>query len=353
MDYIVVGGGIAGMMMARALVRRGASVQLIERGLCGHEASMANAGALAILDESASPAVHQLAAFSQYHYPALVEELAAMTGIDAEYDACGLLQDQGGDQHTSEARQSIDTAQLNALDPHLALNPSPMLWDSTVARLNSRLFAAALRKALQLESIEVIENTAVTGLVSLGGPITGVRTSQGIYSARHVVLATGAWSGLPISGFTQMPRVRPMGEAFIAINSAAQVARSIVQHGAYYLVPRRDGCVIVGCRDVRPGFNKVVSTEMRNRLYQFACACYPSLKAATVSEQWQGLFSVPVKGAPYIAPFKDIAGLSVLTGLGHDGLVLVPAAVELLCNQLFDEAPIVDATPFQPLRSSQ
>ena len=43
-DFLLVGGGVVGMMLARELADAGAEVTLVERGRCGEESSWAGGG---------------------------------------------------------------------------------------------------------------------------------------------------------------------------------------------------------------------------------------------------------------------------------------------------------------------
>ena len=91
-DCIVVGGGLLGMLTARALRREGLSVAILERGEAGREASWAGGGILSPLIPWRYPdAVSELVVWSQRHYPLLVEELLEQTGIDPEWVQSGLL----------------------------------------------------------------------------------------------------------------------------------------------------------------------------------------------------------------------------------------------------------------------
>jgi glycine oxidase len=43
-DFVVIGGGVMGLMLSRQLLQAGASVTLLEAGQCGREASWAGGG---------------------------------------------------------------------------------------------------------------------------------------------------------------------------------------------------------------------------------------------------------------------------------------------------------------------
>src|SRR5713101_482358 len=92
-DVVIVGGGVIGLSIARALALRGVSdVMLIERGQPGAEASWAAGGILAPQVEADQPDdFFCLAAASRDLYPAFARSLKEETGVDIELDQTGTL----------------------------------------------------------------------------------------------------------------------------------------------------------------------------------------------------------------------------------------------------------------------
>ena len=80
-DVIVIGGGIAGLATARELLQAGASVTIIERDVCGREASWAGAGILSpLLPWDYSDPVTELTQFSNRLFPAFDAWARCRTG---------------------------------------------------------------------------------------------------------------------------------------------------------------------------------------------------------------------------------------------------------------------------------
>src|SRR5687768_1462990 len=92
-DVVVVGGGVIGLTIARALTLRGVrDVLLVERGRLGGEASSAAAGMLAPQAEADdADGFFNLCRQSRDMYPTFVAALREETGIDSELDRTGTL----------------------------------------------------------------------------------------------------------------------------------------------------------------------------------------------------------------------------------------------------------------------
>ena len=92
-DVVIVGGGVIGLTVARALALRGVrDVCLVERGNLGIEASWAAAGMLLPqVEADAQDKFFELACRSRDLYPAFAAALCEETGIDVELDTTGTL----------------------------------------------------------------------------------------------------------------------------------------------------------------------------------------------------------------------------------------------------------------------
>src|SRR5215212_1401090 len=92
-DVVIIGGGVIGLTIARALALRGAAdVCLVERGGLGTEASFAAAGMLLPqVEADAQDHFFSLGRQSRDLYPAFAAALREETGIDVELDTTGTL----------------------------------------------------------------------------------------------------------------------------------------------------------------------------------------------------------------------------------------------------------------------
>src|SRR5262245_58083716 len=92
-DVVIIGGGVIGLAVARALATRGVGGGcVIEKHRCGKEASWAAGGILAAqLEADADDLFFRLARASRDLYPDFVATLEAESGIDVGFDTTGTL----------------------------------------------------------------------------------------------------------------------------------------------------------------------------------------------------------------------------------------------------------------------
>lgn len=111
-DYLIIGGGLTGLLAARELRLSGAEVMLVERGELARESSWAGGGILSPLYPWRYPeAVTALASWSQAHYADLLAAIQAESGLDPELVLSGLLI-----QGVDEADQALSWATQHNVD---------------------------------------------------------------------------------------------------------------------------------------------------------------------------------------------------------------------------------------------
>lgn len=354
-DFIIVGAGAIGMLTALALRQRGYAVTLIDRQQAGRESSWAGGGILSPLYpwRYAEP-VNVLARRSQQLYPQLVSALLEMTGIDCEYLPCGLLTLDGarGDEALAWARHSgtplelLDRRGIDAIQPGLAGVSGTGWWMPQVAQIRNPRLVRALRAALSIQGIRLLEGAVVERLDLSAGRAQGVRVEGRAMSADAVILAAGAWSGGLSALLPQPPQVQPVRGQMLVLNAPESGIQRIVMRGGRYLIPRRDGRIVVGSTVELAGFEKQTTSAARQELHRFALELAPGLRAAPVEHHWAGLRPGVPAGIPYIGPHPGVEGLFLHTGHFRNGLVMGPASTELLVQLVEGEAAVLDPAPY-------
>lgn len=354
-DCIVIGGGLIGMLSARELAQGGLRVLLLERGEIGREASWAGGGILSPLYPwRYADAVNRLACWSQGRYEALARELSDESGVDPEWTRSGMLLLEPGDGADASAwaerfdvpLEQVDAERCRDLEPGLASGATAAVWMSTVAQVRNPRLVRSLRGSLLLRGIDVEENAPVDELMVRGGRVLGVRSGSREWHAERVVVAGGAWSAQLLRGLGPPLAIEPVRGQMLVFRAEPEVVRHIVLREGRYLIPRRDGHVLIGSTLEQVGFDKSTTEEARRSLWEAAIEMVPALGDYPVERHWSGLRPGAPDGVPVIGTVNDISGLYVNAGHFRNGVVMGPGSARLLADLILGRSPIVDPTPY-------
>ncbi len=350
--YIVIGGGLLGLLSALELAQMGHHVMLLERQAVGRESTWAGGGILSPLHPWRYPdPVTRLAQASQSGYPALCAELAATTGIDPEWTQSGLMLLDPGDEVTArhwadQHGYRLEEITRRAVEPALA-HDGPALWLPDVAQVRNPRLAQALRARLPQLGVEIREQCQVTGIIHHNGVVTGLESSQGTLTAQGVIVAAGAWSGELLSALPHPPQVAPVKGQMLLFQAEPGVLNHMVLAGDRYLIPRRDGRILAGSTlEPGAGFDKTTTQEAHDSLREAAIRLVPALADYPLERQWAGLRPGSPAGVPYIGEHPAVRGLFINSGHFRNGVVLGLASARLLTDLIVGSAPRIDPTPY-------
>ena len=363
-DFLVVGAGINGLLMSRNLLALGASVTLVDQGKAARESSWAGGGIVSPLYPwRYSPAVTALANWAQRYYPRLVQELLAETGVDAEFEPCGLLMLDAPDQSdaVSWAASECKTMQvwgagrIYEAKQNLAAGFDKGLWMPCVGHVrNPRLCKALIASLKQSPSFALQTHTRVTGLEKADNRIVQAYTekassgeNQGL-QAGAFVLTVGAWTQHLLGSLKVESGVAPVKGQMLQYRLADPLIDSMVLHKGKYLIPRRDGHLLVGSTLEYTDFDKSLTEEGREILQDAAVGMLPDLARHKPVRQWSGLRPGRAGGLPVIGLVEPHENLFVNAGQFRNGLVLSPASARLLTELIMGKRPFIDPQPYRP-----
>ncbi|MDZ7663688.1 glycine oxidase ThiO [Thiohalophilus sp.] len=357
-EVIIIGGGLLGMLSARELARAGCRVALFDRGQTGRESTWAGGGILSPLYPwRFDDAVNALARWGQPRYAAFAGQLKQESGIDPEYEPSGLLIldcDEREAALTWARRWEADVQLVGAgaireLEPRLGSVPAEALWLPEVGQLRNPRLARAARGSLDALGVAVYEQQPVEELLIEAGRCRGVVSSGGTtFHAEQVVIAGGAWSAGLLETLGIALPVRPVRGQMILYRGEPGALRRIVLSQDRYIIPRRDGRVLVGSTIEEVGFDKSTTDEALATLREAGEQLVPALAEWPLEHQWAGLRPGSPHGIPYIGEVPGVAGLYLNTGHFRNGVVLGLASARLLSDLMLGREPTVPPAPYQP-----
>jgi glycine oxidase len=379
-------------------LQRGHPVTLLERGAVGSESSWAGGGILSpLLPWDYAEPVAALALHSMAAYAGWVAGIEATSRLDAEFWRCGMLAlgvaaperalawcathgmaaergYAGAPRRTpdslkvalknspiviaGEVKQSRTLAESapdgspQLYEPAMTestrlLNPGNHIWLPEVAQVrNPRLVASLHAAVVQLGGV-IREQCPATGVLTQRGRVTAVQTATETFPADNVVLATGAWSGLGLAGLAATPHIRPIRGQMLLFKLDPGVLDTVLYRNGLYLIPRRDGHVLVGSTLEDAGFNKSTDDATRQRLHAEAAELLPALAALQPVQHWAGLRPGSPDNIPVIDRHPDFENVFVNTGQYRYGVTMAPASAELLVDVMESKAPALDPAPYR------
>jgi glycine oxidase len=350
---LIAGGGVSGLSVALALLQCGHRVTVLERGQVGGESSWAGGGILSpLLPWDYGAPVAELALRSMAAYAGWIATIEATAGQDTEFWRCGMLALEVAApeqaliwcaQHGMAALREVpDTLHLAAY----ACQESP-IWLPGVAQVRNPRLVSALRAAVERMGGVIRENCPAIEVLTAGRVVTAVRTATAVLPADRVVLTTGAWSGLGLTGLAATPQIRPIRGQMLLFKLEPGALDTILFRNGLYLIPRRDGHILVGSTLEDAGFDKSTDVATRQRLHLAAAALLPALAAVQPVRHWAGLRPGSPDNIPVIDRHPDFDNVFVDSGHYRYGVTMAPASAELLVDLMAGNTPALDPAPYR------
>lgn len=341
----IIGGGVIGLGIGWRLAQSGCPVAIFERGEAGRAASWAAAGMLAagVETEPGELALHALNRASQRAWPGFAAELEEASGQSVELRPEGTLMVALNRDDAAQLRYTYDFqraqgieldwlsgAQARQREPFLHPNLAAAVFSARDHQVENRKLVRALRTAFLAAGGKLHEHRTVTAIETAAGRVTGLRLDAERVAADLVVLAAGAWSS-EIAGLPPSARapVRPIKGQMLSLrmDAAAPLLRHVVWTPRVYLVPRRDGRLIVGATSEERGFDTDLTAGGVFSLLEGAWRALPGVEELPIDEMWVGFRPGSRDDAPVLGP-GEVAGLVYATGHHRNGILLTPVTAD-------------------------
>ncbi|MGG6241145.1 glycine oxidase ThiO [Nodosilinea sp. AN01ver1] len=338
-DVLVVGGGVIGLAIALELRQQGATVTVLSRNFA-QAASHAAAGMLAPQAEGIAPGpMRELCLASLSLYPTWVNKLEALTGQSVGYWPCGIL----APRRTASAgladrpAEWLSAATLNYYQPGLSDTVQGAFWYPDEGQVDNRLLVQALRQAAIDLGVTLHEGSGAIALQQHQGQVERVcTTNAGDFNADHIVLATGAWTHelLPLPVF---PKKGEMASLRVPPGAdTTQPLQRVLFGEDIYIVPRRDGRIVLGATSQDAGFAPHNTAGGVNQLLGNAIALLPQLASFTLDETWWGYRPATPDEWPILGP-GPAANLTLATGHYRNGILLAPITAQLVAQSVLGQ----------------
>jgi glycerol-3-phosphate dehydrogenase len=353
-DVIVIGAGVVGSLIARALSRYALDILLVDKASdVGEGTTKANTAIVhAGYDAKPGTLKAELNLAGNAMFDTLCDEL------DVEFDRCGTYvvgltdADRGvlhelyerGQQNRVPGMRLIDGDEMRRREPSIAPDTIGALYAATGGIVDPFGLCIGAAECAVLNGVDIALETEVTGFLREGERIIGVDTNRGPFHSRWVVIAAGLWAdellhAAGLNGFSISPR---KGEYFVLDRAAADKVHTVlfpcptpVSKGI--LVTRTiHGNVMLGPNSVSvPSREDVaVTAEGLNAVLTGALRLVPDLDSRLVIRTFAGLRATGSTGDFVIEAPPNAPGLVVTAGIESPGLTASPAIAERVVDLL-------------------
>jgi glycine oxidase len=378
-DVIVVGGGVIGTAIAWRAARSGQNVILIDPGggdpvnddpRTSDRASLVAAGMLGPVSESVfgEQDLLDLNLHAVDRFPSFNAELEQAAGTSTGLRTEGTLAvaydngDLAALDRLTEFRHSIGL-KAERLDARECRRREPFLAPSTRGgvlalgdlSVDNRRYLAALRAAAAGAGVKTANGTvtAVTGN-TVTGNTAGTETMT--LTARQVVVAAGhatrAIDGLP--GEVRRA-IRPVKGQILRLRHPGNLphilthtVRAIVQGHDLYLVPRRDGELVVGATQEERDDRDVTAGAVHD-LLRDATTAVPAVSELIFAEASAGLRPGTSDNGPILGLTGE-GGPLIAAGHYRNGILLSAVTADAVAALLREKDPHPAWQPFTPGR---
>jgi len=348
-DFLIIGGGVAGLSAAARLARHGKVLVLEAEDAIGYHSSgrSVSFSHYGIGDQ----AVRALTAHSRPFFEAPLARTfpSLYFAEDGQLAALEMLHAEMA--RFTDAIRILDEAAMKALCPVLKA-PRRGLLDPTGLKLDADLLLQGFARQLRASGGEIRTGARIETIERRGERWQVDRT----FEAPILINAAGAWADAvaALAGVAPLG-LRPMRRTIITVDppQGVDIAGWPFTHsvaGDFYMLPEA-GRILVSPVDEVPDN----PCDAQPEDYDLALAAdrlehYTTVKVAHISHRWAGLRTFTADRVPTAGFASDAPGFFWLAGQGGYGLQTAPAMAEIVEALVTGGAwPIPDVAPEQIL----
>lgn len=371
-DFLIIGGGIAGVSLAWHLAKRRAGrVTLLEKSVIAAGAS-GKTGALLRRHYSNRPeAILAQAGWETYaHWPDIVggDPVHSPSGLVVTIPAGPGYEQNSERLHRNIALQNevgipsraITAAELRELEPQAEVEAGGLIaaYEPDSGAVDAIAATHGMARAARAAGAAIHEGCPVLEILTAGDRVAGVRTPDGVITAGAVICVAGPWS----------PRLLATAGVALPV-TALRVQVVILQrplgfepaHHAYidtvaglFCRPWGPGRTLVGIsggdqhQSVEPDtYDPHLDPAYPPRAIAALTRRFPLMAGAVALHGHAGLYDMSPDAHPILGPAGP-DGLFVMAGFSGAGFKKAPAAAQALAELLLDgRSALVDLHPFR------
>jgi len=359
-DIVLIGAGVVGLTTALKLAERNVSVTLLDRQEVGREASWAGAGMLPPGNPvHATTPEARLRSYSHSLWPEFAEELVARTGIDIGYHICGAIEvcnaeasDLLQKNYEHWKAEGLRAERFSSSELRQHVTGVDARFDSAIylpdfGQVRNPHYLLALKSACFQRGVKILEHVDELDIRQSGDRITEVRVDGRSLQFDSICFTAGAWSASLLQPLGVSIPVKPVRGQIVQLQLPTQPFRCVIELGRRYLVPRRDGLVLIGSTEEDAGFVKQTTTEGVAGLLEFAASLVPSLGSAEVVKTWAGLRPWSPDELPLLGRVPGVSNAFIGAGHFRSGLQMSPATGMILADLMLEQTPAISLDGLQ------
>ena len=346
-DYLIIGGGIAGISAAYTLAAHGSVLVLEAENTLAYHAS--GRSAALFTRNYGGPIVRQVNAASADFFRTpplgfcetpLLTPRGSLT-VAAPNDAAALDALLAMSEPGEEVCR-IDPQEACAMVPFLRPDRvGDAVYEANVADIDVATLHLSYLKGAKARGAVVMTKQAV-GALTLQGNVWTVSTASTTFQAAKIINAAGAWAdqvgqmagALPI-GLIAKRRTAIIVNGPVGIDCAALPAIDFATSGAY--MKPEAGKLLASPGDETPMDPcDAWSDDMDIAVFADWIEHETTIKITKIEHSWAGLRSFVADDAPVVGWDASVSGFFWLAGQGGYGIMMAPALAELtaeLCTQ--------------------
>src|SRR5215470_16736268 len=346
-DVAIVGGGFCGLSAARALAKRGVNTAVLEAETFGWGASSRNGGmvltgmklpAPTLIKRYGLEAVRKMYATTIESID-LVEQIVREENIDCNFSRCGHLEVACKQSHFDGYAEAAVLVEREFNHRRRIVSKSELrgeigsdiyfggMVDETSAGVNPARYVAGLALAAKRAGACLHDHTCVEKIETEsqdGARRFRVRTSKGAFTAREVILASGAYTTAASPALQK--KIIPIGSYIIATEVLpADLARELSprnrmiydsKHFLYYYRLTPDNRMLFGGRAAFFPETEDTVRKSAEILRRGMITVYPQLRDTRVEYVWGGTLDFTLDVMPHAGKIDDMYFAAGFAGHG-------------------------------------